>query len=41
MGGWRLMFGRLLLGGLDRHPRVASRYDLILPNPARADREPY
>lgn len=39
--GWRFIFGRLLLGWLDRHPRAASRYDLILPNPSHAGREPY
>jgi predicted amidophosphoribosyltransferase len=38
---WRRVFGRLLLGWLQRHPRTAGGYDLILPNPSDPGREPY
>ncbi|GIF74243.1 ComF family protein [Asanoa siamensis] len=38
---WRLVFGRLLLGWLEDHPRWAGRIDLILPNPSYRARTPY
>jgi predicted amidophosphoribosyltransferase len=38
--GWSIIFGRLVLGWLDRNATLASQYSLILPNPTHAGRQP-
>lgn len=39
--GWGSIFGRLILGWLDRNAHSASSYTHILANPSYLDRKPY